>query len=387
MGVRASVRVNPTSDPVRLLVLQPTPFCNFDCGYCYLPTRLDRSRMSLETVQRAVELITEIGVSAPLNVSWHAGEPLIVSPSWYRKAHEIFTRAFGAEKLRFNFQTNGSLLSEEWVEFLKEEPRARLGLSIDGPRELHDARRKTRDGKGTHHWAMRAVERLARNAIEYDCIAVISWQTLSQPQPFFRFFQQIGPSSLALNPEEIEGPHLESTMAEPRASESYEDFLCELFRLWLEAGRPFRIREVDRIERQVALLKSGGASELADNWQVQAWRIVSVDVRGGVHTFSPELLGTDLPRVGKSLGKLGRDSFADIDSSETLELLRSQIAAGVGRCAEACEYFPLCGGGAPSNKWFELRTFTAAETRYCVLAIQAPVRAYLRATSSAARKT
>jgi uncharacterized protein len=74
----------------RLLVLQPTPFCNIDCSYCYLPDRNDRSRMSLATVRLAARRLREDGLLGDeLTVVWHAGEPLVLPPAWYEEAFAV----------------------------------------------------------------------------------------------------------------------------------------------------------------------------------------------------------------------------------------------------------------------------------------------------------
>ena len=96
-------------------------------------------------------------VARQLTVIWHAGEPLTLPPDWYRDALVL------AEKWRppglqldHHFQSNGMLLNDEWIAFLGPSS-INIGLSIDGPASLHDAKRKTRAGVGTHARAMRGL--------------------------------------------------------------------------------------------------------------------------------------------------------------------------------------------------------------------------------------
>src|ERR1700759_3504912 len=80
---------DPPHPWISLLVLQPSPFCNINCDYCYLPNRTSKKRMGLEIVAAAIEKVFAADlVSGPLTVIWHAGEPLAVPISYYEKAFD-----------------------------------------------------------------------------------------------------------------------------------------------------------------------------------------------------------------------------------------------------------------------------------------------------------
>ncbi|MFM2159299.1 MAG: hypothetical protein RLZZ124_1773 [Cyanobacteriota bacterium] len=77
----------PRGGPLRLLVLQPTPYCNLDCDYCYLPSCNDRSRLSLDILDAALERVLEsCSIEGPFTLLWHASEPLTVPPAFYDAA-------------------------------------------------------------------------------------------------------------------------------------------------------------------------------------------------------------------------------------------------------------------------------------------------------------
>jgi uncharacterized protein len=106
----------------------------------------------------------------------------------------------------------------------------------------------------------------------------------------------------------------------------------------------------------------------ADNEQVRPFGIINVDAGGNVSTFSPELLGlTDQSGQPFTVGNLINDSIDDILSSPSLLDLTRRVNDGVNNCRRSCEYFDLCGGGAPSNKFFETGSFESTETLYCRL--------------------
>jgi uncharacterized protein len=146
---------------LRLLVLQPTPFCNIDCSYCYLSHRNSAARMSRETLDLVCRRVFESPLlDRQLEVAWHGGEPLAVPLAWYEDAFALMAeRRPAALQLKHSFQTNGLLVNKSWARFFART-QARIGLSIDGPADLHDANRRTRRGHGTHERAMRAVRLL-----------------------------------------------------------------------------------------------------------------------------------------------------------------------------------------------------------------------------------
>lgn len=361
----------------QLLVLQPTPFCNLDCSYCYLPNREARSRMSLETVRRAAEFVCEIGYDAPLRVSWHVGEPMVVPAAWYQEAHEVLSNALGRDRIEINFQTNGTLISDGWVRLFESDPRIRVCVSVDGPPELHDPRRRDRGGRGSHARAMVGIRRLQAAGISFSCIAVITERTLEAANAFYEFFEALRPRSLGLSPEEDDGVHTGSSMAGADARQGYRNFLQALLERWLPS-RPFEIREFARMD---ALIAHGGvvAGQGPPRQQSVAGPVITVGWDGAVHTFSPELLGMPVAGIGTSLGSVHTDSWRTIAAKPAFRELARQIDSGVGECRRTCPYYAFCGGGVPSNKWFEKGSFEVSETDYCQLVVQSTFDEYLSA--------
>ena len=134
------------------VVMQTTPFCNIDCKYCYLPNRRDTSRMQPDLVRRLASRVADYqDGSEPLKWYWHAGEPLTVGLDHFRACHDAV--ALGAQSLANTFgyhvQTNGILIDDAWAQFF-ENYRYSIGVSLDGPRDIHDANRVTRNGVGTY---------------------------------------------------------------------------------------------------------------------------------------------------------------------------------------------------------------------------------------------
>ncbi|HMB75648.1 MAG TPA: radical SAM protein, partial [Kiloniellaceae bacterium] len=101
--------------------MQPTAFCNLDCSYCYLPHRNDKRRMSMATLAAVFEdLFTSRFLGDRLTVVWHAGEPLVLPPAYYAEAFQAIERLRPPGLiLDHSFQSNGTLLNDTWVDFIK----------------------------------------------------------------------------------------------------------------------------------------------------------------------------------------------------------------------------------------------------------------------------
>ena len=122
-----------------LLVIQPTPFCNIDCAYCYLPHRSSKQRMSLEVAENIFERLFRFPtIRESVDLVWHAGEPLVLPISYYEEMFTLIQRLAGPHlKINHAFQTNATLITDDWCELIKKWD-VNLGLSIDGPEEFHD---------------------------------------------------------------------------------------------------------------------------------------------------------------------------------------------------------------------------------------------------------
>ena len=110
------------------------------------------------------------------------------------------------------------------------------------------------------------------------------------------------------------------------------------------------------------------------NAQVQPFGMLNVDCRGNVSTFSPELLGLKNPDYDNFIiGNVKTDSFEDMRRSPALAKMTRDIQAGVDACRNGCEYFSVCGGGAPVNKLAENKSFNSGRTSFCSLTQIVPV--------------
>jgi uncharacterized protein len=152
--------------PVRLLLLQPTKFCNLDCSYCYLPNRHVSDRMSKDVLESVcTKLLRSPYIGSEIRVCLHGGEPLAVGVSWFRECLDLFEQLAPSHlHIKWAVQTNATLLTEEWVSVI-EEYDVDVGVSLDGPRELHNQARINRSGRGSFDSAFSGLGNLRRVGI------------------------------------------------------------------------------------------------------------------------------------------------------------------------------------------------------------------------------
>lgn len=360
---------------VQLAVLQGTPFCNIRCSYCYLADRASTDVMSSTTVERiAVQLSRSPCVRDELTVVWHAGEPLKLPPSYYRRVFEIFRRQdWRGVAVSFSIQTNAMMVNREWCELFREYD-VQVGVSLDGPAFLHDRHRVDRAGRGTFDRVMRGVRMLQDAGLTPSVIAVVTSHSLRYSREFWQFFADAGLPVVGLNPEEAEGCHSESSIHDDESEHEYRAFVQDIVATGIgRAGYP-RLREYDSF-RQLAGGLGQTETRAHDNVPMA---ILSFDHVGNFSTFSPELLTARHQPYGDFVfGDVHRDQIDELVRNEKFRAVDWAIQCGVARCRDECDYFSFCGGGSPSNKIAEAGTFDVSETRSCRLRVKIPVSAFI----------
>lgn len=352
-----------------LLVVQSTPFCNIDCGYCYPPDRTNRARLSPEVAEAVFRRLFEFPtIEDRITIVWHAGEPLALPIAYYDSMFRLIRALAPAGlRVRHSLQTNGTLLSPGWCDLI-EEWGVNVGVSVDGPRAIHDRHRKTRNGGGSFDRAYRGLRPLQDRGIPLHVITVLTLESMACPDELFAFYRDAGIGYVCFNIEEQEGANRSRLVAAGGAPALYRTFLRRFLDLALRADPPIAVRELEEALRGIRGGRFAAAAMAArgGNSQVRPFGIVSVDCYGNLSTFSPELLGLRHPGYGAfTFGNLVRDDFDAIAARVAESRLSADVALGAERCRDSCGFFGLCGGGAPSNKIYEAGTAACTETEYC----------------------
>ncbi|KUP95224.1 hypothetical protein AC529_18775 [Thermobifida cellulosilytica TB100] len=375
--VRVETPDAPAAEPRRtLVVLQPTTFCNLDCSYCYLPERHRTVKMRPEVLRAVCSgILSSSLVGDSVVFLWHLGEPLAMPREFYEEAFETAARAAErhGRRVQHGFQTNATLLDGAWVDLIRRH-RVGMGVSVDGPAFIHDRVRTTRRGGPTHAAVMRGVGLLQEAGIGFGAISVLTDFTLDHPEEFYDFFVDHGIREVGFNIDEIEGVNRTSSLGSADSTERYEEFLARLLERAEHHRGAVKIREV---WTNTAALAYGGADPV--NTTNQPFHIFNVDHLGNVSTFCPELVtARAADGAGFAMGNLVDRPLDEMLEHPTFRGVRDEIAAGVQKCRETCDYWAFCGGGSPSNKFFETGRFDVAETRTCRVHKKATVDVLLR---------
>ncbi|MEM6889341.1 MAG: cyclophane-forming radical SAM/SPASM peptide maturase GrrM/OscB [Pseudomonadota bacterium] len=358
----------PALSKLDLLVVQPTPFCNLDCSYCYLPERTNKGRMQHETLKAVGRsILGSPCFSDNATLVWHAGEPCVLPANWYSEACDTLQTQSGRIIRRQAFQTNATRIDDDWIAYFSQ-PGVSVGVSLDGPPDINDRWRVDRRGKGTYARTMEGIARLRSAGIPFHIICVVTSAALESPERVASTLAQTGCHTIGINVEEVEGIHQNSSLTEKHRAR-YREFLRRFVGTLAQLESPPRLREMDRVRTASSARKFGQRLRSQEN---TPGAIVSVGLDGDISSFSPELLGQQASEYDNfRFGNVHKiNELSEIYLSRAFLRSQHEISRGVARCRTECAYFGVCGGGSPSNKLGETGTLGAAETLHCMLTVK-----------------
>ena len=202
-----------------------------------------------------------------------------------------------------------------------------------------------------------------RNNIDFHIICVVTKETLEHAEEIYSFFKLLGVNRIAINIEEMEGSNRNNAFQGSEYDQLLRHFIRKLCELWIAAPYAPTIREFNGL---VSAITHGAYMQNHKMQESSPCRIINVDVNGNFSSFSPELLGHDTKYGNFLFGNVMDNSLEDMIHAEKFISVYKDIRTGIEECRKRCAYFPLCGGGAPSNKISEKGTFECTETRYCI---------------------
>ena len=173
------------------------PICNLDCKYCFylekesLYPQVQKWAMREDVLESYIRQYIEAHDTPVVNFAWQGGEPTLLGVDFFRRIVEIEKRYANGKQIANAFQTNGVLLNDAWAEFFLEN-RFLIGISIDGPRELHDAYRVDKGGQPTFDRVMRGIETLQRNKVDFNTLTTVHRANADSPLEVYRFLRDNG---------------------------------------------------------------------------------------------------------------------------------------------------------------------------------------------------
>jgi uncharacterized protein len=338
--------------PISSLLIKPaSAVCNLDCSYCFYLDReadpykaLPARRMTLETLERLVD--GYLFYSYPNSVfAFQGGEPTLAGLPFFEKLVQ-FQQEHGrnGQSVSNAMQTNAMLLDKNWCEFFRRYQWL-LGVSLDGPEEVHDLYRYNKEGHGTWKRVMESVALLKKHGVEFNILCVLSQANIGKAKELYRFYRGLGIDNVQYIPLaefDAAGNPLPYTIT----AEQYGRFLCETFDVWWPERRRMRIRFFDNIAEALAGQKPGTCTmhETCDSYVV-------VEYNGDVYPCDFFVEGS------WKLGNVDLDSWPEIARRTRRYSFASKKTLAHPEC-QVCEYQSICHGGCPKFRHGPLGDFS-----------------------------
>jgi len=228
--------VTPFARPLYVMLKPVGAVCNLHCKYCYYLEKKDLYPQISGFVMR--DEILELFIEQYLNsqtmyevlFTWHGGEPLMRNRNFFIRALQLQRKYGRGRQIDNCIQTNGTLLTDEWCKFFKEN-NFLVGISIDGPQHCHDFYRRTKDDRPTFARVMKGISLLKKHQTEFNVMGVVNDYNVNYPLDFYRFFKSIDCRYIQFAPivERIDGKPAPWNVP----SEKWGDFLISIFNEWV----------------------------------------------------------------------------------------------------------------------------------------------------------
>lgn len=328
--------------------------CNLGCSYCYYAPSASLENCQAETAGSAMDRhLLERYISQHflacrgerVHFSWHGGEPTLLGIDYFAEIVALQRQYCPPHQRVSNaIQTNGTLLDQKWGRFLADHNFS-VGISIDGPGNLHDRYRTTRAGGPTFHLAMAGYRTMLEHGVPVDLLCVLHDENVMYPLQVYSFFKEIGARHISFLPlvEPLAQPGVNGEIATTRSvdPEMFGAFLCTVFDQWVagDIGR-LKIQIFEEALRtafaqehslclfrptcgEVPVLERNGDLYACDHFVSAQWRI------GNLH--DQELRSMLMSGRIKAFGQLKR--------------------AGLPGTCLNCDVLEMCNGECPKNRF------------------------------------
>jgi uncharacterized protein len=343
------------------------PICNLDCHYCFY---LDREslfpqhrkasdfRMSEEILEKYIQQYIQFQPGPEIDFTWQGGEPTLLGVEYFRRIVELQKlHTMPGKHVRNALQTNGVLLDDKWCRFLADE-KFLVGLSIDGPRELHDRYRVTRGGKPTFDQVWRAVNLLKQYNVTFNTLTVVQRELAYHPlevydflrehcSPYIQFIPCVERDAAAKPRPQPHGKSLPILQPEPTVEPwtveplQFGKFLCEIFDRWVrrDIGRTF----VQTFDVQ-AMIWAGFGSSLCV-FSETCGRAMAIEHTGDVYSCDHYVM------PAYELGNVHSTTLADIVNSPKQRTFGLDKQSTLPKYCQRCEVRFACNGECPKNRF------------------------------------
>ncbi len=345
------------------------PACNLKCDYCFylekgsLYPAKQNFRMPDAVMKAYIKSYIQSQPAPEVEFVWQGGEPTLCGIDFYRRVVQYQKSYAAAKTIRNSIQTNGTLLTDEWCEFFGQNGFL-VGLSLDGPEDIHDLHRRNHAGRPTFNEVMRGLRLLKKWGVEFNVLACVAKETAYRPLDVYRFFKEQGAGFIQFTPvvermpdQKAAGYGLQFAMPSALGTaeintqvtpwtvepEKYGDFLIAIFDEWVrrDVGNTFVMNFEWTLNAAI------GIGSPICTFSRQCGRAVAVEHNGDVyacdHHVYPEY----------RLGNLVVDDLA--------RMVRSSVNRGFGPHKEntlpqfciGCDVLQACWGGCPKLRFMQ----------------------------------
>lgn len=345
--------------------------CNLDCKYCYylekthLYPKKQKHFMQLDMLELYVKSYISASTDAEVVFTWHGGEPLLQKIEFYQKAVEyqqIYARQY-KKRVMNSLQTNGTLITDEWAKFFAQH-HFLIGFSLDGPGQLHDFYRTTKNGKSTFNEVMQGLNLLKKYKVEFNILATVNSYNVHFPLKVYEFFKQIGARYIQFTPiveRELKGAagHREevslATVETPNSNANitewtvnpldYGRFLNEIFDLWVAED----IGDIHVINFDAMLANWYGVEPPICVFAKKCGHAIAMEYTGDIYScdhfvFEEYKLGNiQTSTLQKMLQSPEQTQFGN-DKQDNLP----------SQC-KSCDYLFACNGECPKNRFMHTK--------------------------------
>lgn len=331
------------------LIVKTSSSCNLACKYCDADI-YSNQRISFEVLLWVIKRALDGAKS--VEFIWHGGEPLLLGKNFFKKiAYLQKSYVKEGQFINNSLQTNGYLLDEEWLEIFKKY-NFNIGLSLDGPEEVHNKNRILRNGSGSHSKIMKNISLIRSKNIPFGVLAVVTDDTLKiGAKKFFEFFIQNNIKNFALL---CQRPAINVGHEDYLSRIDHSHFVNEIFDIWYYLDDPtIHIRDFDSIlsaliggNHRVCLLEGNCIG-----------KYFGINFNGDVYhcdefMFDPQY----------KLGNIVNNNFDDIVLSNEIAKLKARNEDEI--CQLHCKWLSICNGGCPKDRYVNTK-FADGPVRCC----------------------
>jgi len=327
-----------TSNRSLVVITKVISTCNFACRYCDADT-YSNQRISIDTVSNIIK--KTLDYADYIEFVWHGGEPLLMGIHFYEEVVELQKKFRRENQVIINsIATNGTLISQEWVDFFKAND-FQVGVSLDGPPEVHNANRIFRNGQGSFEQMMRGIRLLRENGVKFGVLAVITKETVRLgAKRFLDFFIENGIFNIGILPQR---PALNIGRTDALPREEFEKFAIELFDYWYSLDDPrIEIRELNAILDRIF----GAESKICIFGGDCRGKILAITPNGDVYPCD-EFMFDDRYK----LGNVREQTFEEMLNPMNPKLIRIRLEDLEIKKSISCKYSKICNYGCPKDRY------------------------------------